>query len=209
LGGDPVKGNQEMADELASYGDRFIGYLTYNPHYRKTLEPVIDAFFRNNFYKGFKLHPDGWQLPVSHRLYNPAWEYADKHSLPVLIHTWDTPMDSPGMFKDICGKYPNARFLLGHSGGGDAGRREAVDLARDNPNVILEFCGSFCASQPWDETIAAVGSDRVVFGSDSFLHDLGWELGRLLSTPLPDKELVPILGGNMENILSNTKINKR
>jgi predicted TIM-barrel fold metal-dependent hydrolase len=205
LSTDPVAANRSLARDLSRYPGRFSGYLTCSPHYQTTLEPLLDRFFANRFFIGFKLHPDGWQVPVGDPGYKYVWEYANRHALPILLHTWDTPFNSPRLLAGIAKKYPRALFLLGHSGGGDKGRREAVDLALAHANVRLEFCGSFCSTIPWDDTIGRVGARRVLFGSDSFLHDLSWELGRLLSTPLPDKQLAPILGANMLKIIKESR----
>ncbi len=205
LSGDPVAGNRTLAADLSRYPDRFSGYLTCNPHYETMMAPLLDKFFADKFFVGFKLHPDGWQVPLGDSRYEYVWEYADRHALPILLHTWNGATSSPRMLADTVKKYPRALFLLGHSGGGDAGRREAVDLVLANPNVLLEFCGSFTSSIPWDDTIARVDARRVLFGSDTFLHDLSWELGRLLSTPVPDSQLAPILGANMQAILDKQK----
>ena len=123
----------------------------------------------------------------------------------MLIHTWDDKYNSPAMLKDIAPKYPGAFFLLGHSGGGTRGRSEAVALARTNPNVVLEFCGSFTTPVPFEQSMSAVRKEQVVFGSDTGGHCEAWELGRFLSMPVPDKDLVPALGANMERILSKAK----
>ncbi len=202
---DPVAGNRALAEDLSQHPDRFSGYLSCNPHYRDALAPLLDEFFAGTFFVGFKLHPDCWQVPLGDPRYEYVWEYADRHALPILLHTWNGSTSSPRMLADIVKKYPRALFLLGHSGGGDAGRREAVDLVLASSNVMLEFCGSFTSSIPWDDTIARVGAHRVLFGSDTFGHDLPWELGRLLSTPLPDSRLAPILGANMQEILDKGK----
>jgi predicted TIM-barrel fold metal-dependent hydrolase len=106
------------------------------------------------------------------------------------------------MFKNLVKRYPHVSFLLGHSGGGDKGRREAEELAQKHPNVYLEWCGSFCSTIPWEETLGRVNPRQVVFGTDAMAHDFNWELGRLLSLDLPDRTLLPILGGNMRRILA-------
>jgi hypothetical protein len=41
------------------------------------------------------------------------------------------------------------------------------------------------------------------------VHDEAWELGRYLSMPLPDKELIPGLGANMQGILSLSRFSSR
>ena len=75
----------------------------------------------------------------------------------------------------------------------------------ENPNVYLEFCGSFTASIRWEDTIKRIGNDRIVYGSDALGHSMVWELGRLLSLDVPEETLIPILGTNMRRILSKRR----
>jgi hypothetical protein len=127
------------------------------------------------------------------------------HLLAILLHTWDGPYSQPGMLQDIVKRFPEAVFLLGHSGGGETGRLEAEELAVANPNVYLEWCGSFCCSKPFEETLRRVSPRQVVFGTDAAPHSPAWELGRLLSLDLPDETLIPILGANMRKILDGRR----
>ena len=101
--------------------------------------------------------------------------------------------------------YPEAIFILGHSGGNDAGREEAEKLALENKNVFLEWCGSFCSRRRWEDTIQKVGNHRIVFGTDAVYHSIDWELGRLLSLDVEDDVLKPILGANMRAILKQCR----
>ena len=90
-------------------------------------------------------------------------------------------------------KYPHAKFLLGHSGGNDEGRLLAYELAERSDNVFFEFCGTFVATIPWQEGIERFGNHRFVFGSDTAHHSEAYELAGLLSLPVPDEVLKPIL----------------
>jgi len=205
LFGEAVEGNRFAEKHLLKHLDHFAGYLSFNPLYGRELTAELDNFFRRGFYIGFKILAGYWKFPVTHPGYEPAWEYAEKYRLPILLHTWDDSYDSPVMLKDIVKKYPNVTFLLGHSGGGTRGRIEAEELAKANPNVFLEFCGSFCTPRPFEESIKIVGTDRILFGSDTGAHDQAWELGRYLSLPLPDKQLIPGLGETFMKILKRSK----
>jgi len=204
ISSDPVEGNRRTEKFLTPHKDRFLGYLLYNPHYERDMVPILDEFFSRGFFVGFKI----WHLPLDDPQHEVVWKYADRYALPVLMHTWNGAMSSPGLLADIIGNYANATFIIGHSGGGDSGRREAEELALAHPNVMLDFCGSFTSSIPWEETIRKVGNTRVVFGSDTCVHDLAWELGRCLSTPLPDDELAPILGENMKKVLARSELGR-
>ena len=200
--GEPIEGNRLLEQGAAPHGERFKGYLAFNPLYAKPLVAAFDAFFARDFFVGFKALCDYWKVPVDDPRFNPAYEYANRHRLPFLLHTWQGSYDSPAMLKDVVKRYPDAVFILGHSGGPDRGRREAEELAIENPNVYLEFCGSFTGTIPWEETIGRVGNDRVLFGTDAVLHDPVWELGRFVSIDLPAETLRPILGDNMRRLLA-------
>ena len=204
LGGDVVEGNRETEKTFAKYGDMFKGYLGFNPRFSDVLVPLLDDFFGRDFYVGFKLLSSYWKIPVTDSSYNPVWEYANKYHLPILLHTWSNDIyNSPVMLTEIVKQYPNAIFSLGHSGGGTPGRFEAIELAQNNDNVYLEFCGSFTTPELFENAIKQVGIEKVIYGSDTSGHSETWELGRFLSLPLNDDDLLPALAQNMESILNS------
>ncbi len=201
LSSEPVEGNLMLEKEIQAQGARIRGYLAFNPFYADQLIPRLDDFFSRPFFVGFKVLCDYWGVPVTDSRFEPAYAYANAHRLPVLVHTWSGPFDSPKMLEGVARKHPHASFLLAHCGGSDAGRREAEELALANENVYLEWCGSFCARRLWEDTLDKVGSDKVIYGSDALGHDMAWELGRLLSLDVPAAKLTPILGDNMRRVL--------
>jgi len=203
LFGDPVEGNAYLRDRTRPYGDRFRGYLGFHPLFADVLLPRLDEFFADPFFVGFKVLCDYWGIPVTDPRFTPVWEYANAHRLPILLHTWNGPYDDPAMLKEIAPAYPDASFLLGHSGGGD--RTSAEELALANPNVYLEWCGSFCTRQSWEDTLQRIGNRQVVYGTDGIFHDPSWELGRLLTLNVPDSTLHPIFGDNMRAILARRR----
>lgn len=202
LFGDNVAGTPDVEQWLQPYGDRFGGYLVFNPLYADEMTARLDEFFSSGFFVGFKILGAYWKRALTDPGFIPVWEYAERHRMPVLMHTWDDSYNAPSQLTGIAPKYPHAAFLLGHSGGGTAGRLEAEELALAHPNVYLEFCGSFTSQRPFETTLQRVGADRVLFGSDTDAHDQAWELGRYLSLPLPDAELLPGLAANIKRILA-------
>jgi len=202
---DPLAGNRKLEQLAGGCGDRIHGYFVFNPFYEQELLPALEEFFARPFFVGLKTLCDYWGVPVTDPRFRRAYQYAHDRRLPILLHTWDGNLDSPAMLAPVVKEYPDATFLLGHSGGGDRGRREAEELARAHPNVVLEFCGSFCSRIPWEETIPRVPPGQIVFGTDGAQHDFAWELGRFLSIDLPPETLVPILGQNMRRILARRR----
>lgn len=201
LFGDPVVGNDLVERVLAPHGNRFKGYAVFHPGHREHLTSNFDRWFGGGFFVGFKILCSYWRIPCTDKGFQPMWEYAQNHRLPVLMHTWKDPFNSPAMFRDLLKEYPDISFLFGHSGGVDAGRREMEELAAEHPNAYMEWCGSFCSRILWEETLRKVSPKQIVFGSDAMPHDLAWELGRLLSIDAPDPVIETILGANMRRIL--------
>ncbi|NLF39438.1 amidohydrolase family protein, partial [bacterium] len=198
--GAPAEGNALLEAVLRPHAGRVSGYVSFNPVYADDLTPHLDRYFAGPVFKGFKTLCDYWRVAITDKRFAPMWAYASRHRLPVLSHTWDGDCDTPSMFKGLAGRYPHVPFILGHSGGGDGGRREAEALARTHSNVHLEWCGSFCSTVCWEETLRTVHPRQVLFGTDAMAHDFNYELGRLLSLDVPDKTLIPILGANMRRI---------
>jgi hypothetical protein len=198
----PVEGNHLLEQQAAPAQGRIRGYLGFNPTYADELTPLFDDFFSRPFFVGFKALCDYWNIPVTDPRFEPMLRYANRHRLPILYHTWSGSCDTPAMFDKLASRYPRAFFIMGHSGGVDAGREQAEALAEAHPNVILEWCGSFCSRLPWERTLARLGNRRVIFGSDAMLHDPVWELGSLLSLDVPEQTILPILGRNMLRILA-------
>jgi predicted TIM-barrel fold metal-dependent hydrolase len=202
---DAYEGNNHLEKSLLKYGEQFKGYLSYNPFSADNMAKELDYFFSRDFYIGFKLLCDYWKVPVTDKRFDTVWQYANEHRLPILLHTWTGSYDSPAMLTDIVKKYPDAIFILAHSGGSDIGRYEAEELAMNNSNVYLEWCGSFCSTVKWEETIKKVGNQKIVFGTDSAYHNPAYELGRLLTLDVVDEDIIPILGANMRAIMNQRK----
>ena len=199
--GDPVFGNDFLAKKLRGHSGHFAAYVVFNPFYADELVQQFDSYFKNPIFVGFKTLCDYWKVPITDRRFEPMWRYANRHYLPVLIHTWNGAFDSPVMIDGLAKRYPNVAFILGHSGGGNDGRGEAEQMGRKHRNVYLEWCGSFCSTRSWIDTLDKVGPRKVVFGTDAMAHGIYWELGRLLSLDVPDSVIRPILGENMRRIL--------
>jgi hypothetical protein len=200
--GSPVDGNDLLRDLIKPHADRFSMYVGFNPFYAADLLPRLDGWFADPQVVGFKLLCSYWKAPVTDARFEPMWEYANRHRLPVLMHSWSGGPDSPAATHGIVSKYRDLSLLLGHSGGSDEGRREAEALAAEFPNVFLETCGSFCSTRRWEDTLKVISVSQVVYGTDAAAHDIHWELGRLLSLDVSEDVLAPILGQNMRRILA-------
>ena len=198
---DCLDGNREAHEQAKPYRERICGYWVFNPWQVADIsDDVLDEEFVDGYYVGFKILPSYWGLRHDDAKFTRLWEYADKHCLPILIHTWN---DCEPL-RNVVPKYPDAIFVIAHCGG-TWGRSEAVAIAREFPNVYLETCGTFCEESPLCDAIKDLGAERFVFGTDAAYHNIAYEMGAFLSMPLPDETLKPILGENLKNILKKRK----
>lgn len=200
---DLIQANCDMEKAVGEKKGRFLGYVRYNPNYTDGFtDEYLDERFRSGYYVGLKTLPGYMGVDIRDEKYEKMFRYANEHHLPVLIHTWDgKDPGSPWKCAEAAEKWPNAKIILGHTGGAAAGRKECEAIAQDPRynNVYFETCGSW-GGGPWEKTLEKIDYHRVVYGTDACLHNMAWEMGRLLSMDISDEQLTAILGGNAKRI---------
>ena len=201
-----------MVEEKIDDTEHFRGNLVFNPIYSELYtEELLDSFFKGGYYCGFKLLPQYLGVNVDDARFAPAFAYADKHSMHILLHSFDDgDCGIPDRIAGVALKYPNASVIIGHTGGGTVGRRQCERIAKDPRynNCYFEFCGSFTTDIRWEDSLKHIDYRRVVFGTDTIVHDVAWELARLLSLDIPEEHIAEILGNNMQRVLDRTNLPK-
>ncbi|WP_063628844.1 amidohydrolase family protein [Amycolatopsis taiwanensis] len=198
---DADSGNEETAALCAAHPDRFAGYLVINPWQ----DPAGQlARWRDHpSFVGIKLHPDLHEYPLDGPRYAAVWEYAERTARPVLVHTWaGSPFDDLSHVDRVATDHPRAWILAGHSGVLPSSFDRAIDVARRNPRVLLELCGSHMHGRAIAEMVRAVGAGQVVYGSDFPFIDLRMSLGRVMFARLSEEDRAAVLGGTMLRLLS-------
>ena len=121
--------------------------------------------------------------------------------MPLLWHTGIEHASWPKYAADVAPKYPDANFVLGHSGNCPPARRQALDVAKDHPNVYLETCSTFRTPGAIEELVEEGGADRVIFGSDIPLMDPRTQLGKIITADISDEDKRLVIGGNAKRLL--------
>lgn len=198
---DPRQPNDDLLDATRNHTDRIRGYLSYIPFEPELYtEAYFDRMFATGFFLGFKTMPGYSGIGLADKRYDPMFQYAQKHDIPILLHTWGAA--DIRNFAQVSLQWPGVRIILGHCGGLEEGRQECHRIAGDPKykDLYFEFCGSFFCTTSWKESLEHIDYRRVLFGTDANLHDAAWELGRLLSEDIPDDRLEAILGGNAKKL---------
>jgi len=202
---DPAAGNPLSVAAAAAHPDRFRAYLAISPHQPDTAAGDLAAYDTlQPRPAGFKLHPTGHNTALDAPAYERALAFADERGLLVLSHTWEGDLCGPAQVRRVAERYPNVRWLLGHSIHGAA--EDAAAIAREFPNVYLDLCAVPDERGPLEVFLAAGLAGRMLFGTDLPWFDPHYYIGGLLSADMSDADRHAILHGNAERLLAETNV---
>ncbi|MCM8814510.1 MAG: amidohydrolase family protein [Candidatus Omnitrophica bacterium] len=197
----PDIGNRANIEVVRQLPDKLRAYCGLNPNYPEIIEKDVEDFEKyRDVFVGFKLLSDYHQKPVSHENYSPAWKYADKKGLIVLLHTWGgSQFDGPEQVRIVAEKYPGAKILMGHSchGAWD----ETIQLMKDFPNVYAELCAVVDDRGGLEQIMDACGSKQIVFGTDWPWFNHHYYIGAVIDSGISDQDAHNIFHRNAEKLL--------
>ncbi|MBF0246265.1 MAG: amidohydrolase family protein [Planctomycetes bacterium] len=198
----PDIGNRASIETVEKMPDLLRAYCTINPNYPEEIARDLDAF--DNYYPhvfvGFKLLSDYHKVPLTDSRYQQVWEKAQEMRLLVLCHTWGgSCYDGYEQIKAIAERYPDVKFLMGHSLHGDWDH--AIELARNFPNLYLELTAVLDERGVVERFVKEAGSRKVVFGTDFPWFSQHYYLGALIGAGIEDEDLRNILYRNAMDLL--------
>ena len=158
--------------------------IVVNPFQLELSLAQIDQYADHPRFVGIKTIQDVFGLDLDDSLYEPILARAARERLPVMGHM-------PGMDKAArC--HPEVTFIAAHANWGRA--RRFIDC----PNVCFDFSTGHALRHETQlaRFVRAVGSHRVLFGSDGQLVSPLWSLAKLHSAGLQSEEQQLILRDN-------------
>ena len=198
IGPDMILGNDETEDAITRFPDRAMGYVTIKPCKENEMEQELSRRFSHPGFIGIKLHPGLHGVNVAHDSYRPAMEYADRHSLPVLIHTW-SHADVSDLSK-LAAQYKSASFIIAHMGGSPDVLNHAIETLIAHDNVFGDTALSYAPHRGIEYIVRRAGAEKLLFGSDMPFYDPVFTLARVVCADLHESEIEKIAGGNFKAI---------
>lgn len=188
---DETCGNDLVAEAVRRYPGRFVGFTLVNPN--RGPEEMLRELERGAgmglcgvklipYYQGYD--EEGPNIDV-------ACRWAHERRTLILNHNWG----SARQMERLVRTYPDACFLTGHSTAAYA------DLMRRCENLYVCSC-PLLGPRACEDLVAAVGADRLLFGSDLQDLPIAWGLGPILFALISPEEKRLILGGNLERLLA-------
>jgi uncharacterized protein len=163
-----------VAECVAARPDQLVGFLSVDPTQEGWEQEMDDGHQRLGL-KGIKLLPmyAGFR-PCDPEL-DPLWAYAQKHSLPVLLHTGTTfisqaPIECtlPRHIDPVATRFPDVKIVLAHLGHPYEG--ECVAVIRKHPNVYADVSALHYRPFQLYNSLMLVQEygvyDKLLFGTD-------------------------------------------
>jgi hypothetical protein len=166
---DVTRGNDAMLQIAEREPERVRMYVTVNPNYTDHALLEIDRCVARGAI--------GIKLAASRRaddpLLDPIADVAADRGLPILHHIWqhrrrEWPSQEISDGADLAclaERNPRARFILAHIGGG-GDYAHTFPAVVDCPNIFPDLSGSGVDRGMLDSAIAALGAERLLWGSD-------------------------------------------
>jgi predicted TIM-barrel fold metal-dependent hydrolase len=154
--------------------------------------------------RGVKIHPDTQYFNMDDERMFELYDYLRNENLPLLIHCGDYRYDysHPRRLKNLLNLFPGLTVIGAHFGGWSV-----QDLAYEylaDEDCYLDTSSSFFMTgmKRAKELIRLYGAERMVFGTDYPMWDVGFELDNFMKIGLKDSENELILYKNAMTILN-------
>ena len=102
-------------------------------------------------------------------------------------------------------KYPNATFIVAHTGSSYENARYCIEAAKKYPNIMLEITYTSTARGMIEFLVDQVGADRVLYGSDLPMRDPSPQLAWVCYAKISVEDKKKILADNIKNIMAKRK----
>lgn len=176
------EGNCDIEKIATKYPEIF-GYITVNLNYLHESIREIDCYKDHPRFLGVKIHPMIQRRAVDSYNGCKIIEKAASCGLPVLIHSHSShDLESPRHTATLLQSFPDVRIIMAHAGGEDW--ETALEIALQYPQVYVDLSSSNTTPEKVRAFVSAIGSHRILFGSDTTLFDPSYAMGNIQDSKL-------------------------
>lgn len=194
--------NNFILSEVALHPDKFIGFATLHQDFENPEEELKRV--KEAGLKGVKLHPDFQKFEISSPIMDDAYAAMAELGLPVLFHTGDARYNwsSPAHIPVILKKHPHLKVICAHFGAYSQWGEAAACLKGEGVWVDTSSSFFMISDDEAKKYINLYGEEKVLFGSDYPMWDVGDEIENILRLSLPERQNELIFSKNLETLLS-------
>jgi len=201
--GDCAGENDKLKTLCDTHPDMLLPFMTVNPRdEEKAIEEMERAYYELGM-KGLKVH--GWcqSFSMTEPWFHEMCRKCIDLNIPLVVHDGTPPFTEPYQACYVAEKYPELTIILAHAGLNDLWKEALYGAQRLN-NIYLGTC-----SAPYyalKKIIEAVGSERILYGSDGGFGDnriMDNNLDKIYMLDLKEDELENILYKNAQRLLND------
>lgn len=194
--------NELVVDAYKKYPDKFLPLVFANPHEGEETIKKIRHYIEDEGFLGIKLHPLMHAFVADDLSVDPIMEEAKKYDVPVFIHCGHPPYSLPWSIALLAERFPEVKVVMIHMGHGHGVYIDAsIKMALKYDNLYLEMSGMPMGSKV-KEAYERVGSDRVMFGTDSPFHHPTVEMQKIITSGLDEKAQEDVFYNNAAKLMN-------
>jgi predicted TIM-barrel fold metal-dependent hydrolase len=195
--------NDRIASAVRAHPDRLHGFARVDPWQGADALRELRRGLDDLGLVGLYLHPFEEQFAANDEIVFPLLTELRERGLPLLLAGGYPGFSHPSQIGDLARQFPDVTIIATHGGQlnisglllADAGR-----MLRANPNVIMETSGIY-REDFIEDTVAELGPERVVFGSNAPYMDQGFEAARVRLAHFDAAAKTAIGSENIQRIL--------
>jgi uncharacterized protein len=195
--------NDRIAAAVRAHPDRLLGFVRVDPWQGGDALHELRRGLDDLGLAGLYLHPFEEQFAANDEIVFPLVAALRERRLPLLLAGGYPRYSHPSQIGDLARQFPDVTIIATHGGQlnisglllADAGR-----MLRANPNVIMETSGIY-REDFIEDTVAELGPERVVFGSNAPYMDQTFESTRVRLAHLDEAAKAAIGHENILRIL--------
>ncbi|MFE6450651.1 amidohydrolase family protein [Nocardiopsis dassonvillei] len=149
-------------------------------------------------YRGLEISPAVHGLPLHDPGYADLVRAAERWGHSVYVVCFERVGARVADLVRLARGHPGVVFVMGHTGVGNIDLY-GISLVAPLPNVLVETSGGYTCAVA--EAVGVLGSERVLFGSESPLQDPGVELAKLDALDLSPDDYSRVLRDNALRLL--------
>lgn len=208
---DGIANTRSLNDGIAAYRDslpsRFpVALGTIEPLHREALcRAEVQRLVQELRIDGLAWHTRYQGVALSDRRMHTLIDIATEYGLPCYVHLFsESGLEAPWSLLDLARAHPDATIVALDGFSGSTQIRYLLDIADRCPNVLFDTAICFPLLRPLDEFVVRFGSERLLFGTDSYAQPLLYNtpsvLHELQASDMPQDDLENIMWRNFVRI---------
>jgi len=197
-----IQQNDEVLRALAAFPDRLFGFVYLSGEHIETSRAELERCVASGPMVGVKL----WVASRCNDLaLDPLIVRAAELKALIFQHTWiktggNYPGEStPDDLVALARRFPDVPLICGHTGGNWQLGLRAI---RHQPNLYADLAGSDPTAGFTEAAVAALGPDRVLYGSDAPGRSFSSQLAKVHGADLPTDVKQKIFHSNLHRLLT-------